>query len=174
MKNSRINQPLCPASPTTPVRPQKQRVLLAFLVLFLLLLLLGILQRTLGKFSLSFIASDSALAAKFDLIVTAPEEFKSEQGENLFEYHFLSDTDVREFHFRVDNYGEADILCRPHITNGIEYSICVEGKELSEFAVRAKETAYFQLFIAPDGLDEKIKGAEFFIDLQQIEGGGRE
>ena len=144
--------------------------LFTFMIFFLLFLSLLTFQGTIGKFLQAFTVNDSAVAAKFDIVITAPDEFGTEQDENLFEYHFLSDIDIRGFNFQVENKGEADVLCQPHISNDIVYRIYVSEEECTKFAVDAKETVNFWLFISPDGLDTNIKDADFFVDIQQIEG----
>ena len=152
------------------INPQTRKILATFLILVLFVLSLGMIQGTLGKFSRSLILADSAMAAKFDIIITHPEGFFSEQGENLFEYYFLSATDIKRLTFQVDNNGEADILCRPHINNGIEYRVYVAEEEHPEFIVKANDTVNFWLFIGPDGLDTNVKEAELFVDIRQMEG----
>ena len=148
---------------------QRQKILLTFLILILFVLSLEMIQGTLGRLSRAFILTDSAQSAKFDVIITTPEEFWLEQGENLFEYHFLSVTDVRCLNFQVYNNGEADILCTPHINNGVKYRIYISGTEYPEFIVKSKETVNFQLLIGPEGLNTTIKDAELFVDIRQPE-----
>ena len=41
---------------------------------------------------------------------------------------------------------------------------------VTEFTVAANETVNFWLIIAPHGLDIDIRNAEFFVDIQQLEG----
>ena len=151
---------------------QKQKNLLFFLVIPLLVLSLGTVQETFGRLSQVQTVTDSATAAKFDLTITTPKEFWSEQGENFFEYYFLSDTDIQGFYFQVENNGEADLLCRPYINNDITYRIYVDEEECTEFIVSAKETVNFWLIISPNGLDTNITYAELSIDTWQIEGRG--
>ena len=151
--------------------PKIQTILTAFLILTLFVFSLGMAQGTLGKFSKSFVFTDSALAVKFDVDVTTPEEFVAGQGETFFEYRFLSSIDIKVFSFQVSNNGEVDVLCIPHISNGIMYRIFVSEEECTDFIVNANETVNFLLVIGPEGLDENIKDAEFFIDIWQLEGG---
>ena len=152
-------------------KPQGLWILSEFLILVLLGLSLGTIQGTLGKFVRSFTTSDSAAAAKFDVAVTAPEEFWLEQGEYTYEYYFLSKTDVRGLNFQIHNNGEVDVLCTPHINNGIIYRFYVAGEESTEFIVKAKETVDFWLVIAPAGLDTAVKNTALFVDIRQAEGG---
>ena len=144
---------------------KNKKSLLALLLPALLILSSGMFQGTFGKFSHSFTATDSALAAKFDVIITPPEEFNAEG----FKHHFLSDSEVKGLHFRVYNNGETDVLCAPYITNGVKYRVFILGIEQTEFILKTKETINFQLLIAPDGLDGKLKDAELFIDIKQPE-----
>ena len=146
------------------------KLLIVFSILVILVLLLGITQGSLGKFSRSFMMDDSAVAAKFDVVITAPEQFFVEQGEGVYEYGFLSDMDFQELSFQVTNNGETEILCKPHINNGITYHVYVAEEMCIDFIVPAKETVSFLLVIAPDGLDTNIKDAQLFIDVKQVEG----
>ena len=153
------------------LKPQGLWILSAFLILVLLGLSLGTIQGTLGKFSRSFTTSDSAAAAKFDVAVTAPEEFWLEQDENYLKLHFLSNTDTKAFYFQVSNDGEADVVCTPHINNDVEYHILVSEAECTEFIVNAKDTVGFWLIVGSGGLDGNIKEAKFSVDTRQLEGG---
>ena len=152
------------------ISTEKKKLLAAFLIFVILILSLGMTQRTLGRFSKSFMTADSATAAEFDVIITAPKEFWPQQGEGNFEYHFLSDIDFQGFAFQVTNNGEAEILCTPYINNGITHRIYLEEEVVTNFIVAANEAVSFWLIIAPDGLDINIRNAEFFVDIQQIEG----
>ena len=111
------------------------------------------------------------MAAKFDVVITAPEKFRTENGKQSLEYHFLSDIDIQIFLFQVYNNSETDIICNPHISNGVMYRVYVNEIEETEFIVRARETVSFRLAIAPNGLDTSIRNAEFFVDVRQMEGG---
>ena len=141
-----------------------------FLVFVILILSLGMTQETLGRFSRSFMLTGSARAADFDVIITPPKEFWTEQSTSIFEYHFISDIDFQVLDFQVTNNGETDILCEPYINGNITYRVYVEGKVCTEFRVEVNETIDFRLIIAPAGLDTQIRNIEFFIDIRQIEG----
>ena len=154
------------------ISTEKKKLLAAFLIFVILILSLGMTQGTLGRFSRSFISTDSATAAEFDVIITAPKEFLPQQDESDFEYRFLSDIDFQVFSFQVANNGEAEILCTPYIAGDITHRIYVEDEVVTNFVVAANETVSFWLVIAPDGLDTSIRNAAFFVDIQQIEGGG--
>ena len=149
---------------------QNKKLLAAFLVTVILLLSVGLTQKTLGKFARSFMRSDVAKAAKFDVEITGTEAFWWEQGERVFEYHFLSGTDIQGLSFQITNNGETDMRCKPYITNGITYRVYVAEEVCADFVVAAKETVSFWLALAPNGLDTNIRDAEFFIDIQQMEG----
>ena len=151
--------------------PQRQKFLAAALILIILVLSLGIMQGTLGRFSRASLMRDSALAAKFDVIITAPEEFRTEEGEKLFSYHFISITDVKLLNFQIYNNGEADVICTPYVSGGIMHRVFVSEIESPEFIVKVKETISFQLLIGPTGLDTNIKDVELFVDIRQMEGG---
>ena len=148
---------------------EKKKLIAAFLIFVILFLLLGITRQTLGIFSRSFVLTDSAMAAKFDVMITAPKEFWPQQGDSNFEYRFLSEMDFRGFVFQVTNNGEAEVLCKPHINSDVTYRVYVEEEARDEFIVAAKETVSFWLIIAPDGLDANIRNAELLIDIQQME-----
>ena len=141
------------------------------LCLLLFVLSIGVTALTTGKFAQAFILTDSAFVGRFDVLVTPSEEFITEQGVSLFEYYFLSDGEVKGLNFEVENNGETDVICIPQVSGDINYRIFVSGKEQTEFIVRVKETVNFQLLLGTDGLDANIKNAEFFIDIQQVEGG---
>ena len=149
---------------------QLQKVLACILVITILVLSLGSIQGTFGLFSRSFFFSDSAQAAKYDVVITAPEEFWSEQDESVFEYYFLSEVDIQALVFQITNNGDIDIICRPNINADIKYRIYVAEEECTEFIVETKETVSFWLIIAPNGLDTNISNSELFIDIQQLEG----
>ena len=151
-------------------RIQKYKLLLVLAILLVLVFLLGIAQGTLGKFSQSFGMADSAVAAKFDVTITAPDEFSIEQGESVYEYRFLSDIDIQRLTFQVTNNGETAVLCKPHINNGINYRVYSADELHIDFIVPAKETVDFLLAITPDGLDTVIRDATLFIDIKQVEG----
>jgi len=152
------------------ISTEKEKLLTALIIFVILILSLGITRQTFGMFSLSFVLTDSAMTAEFDVIVTAPKEFWSEQGESDFEYHFLSDVDIQGFAFQVTNNGAAEIRCKPYINNDITYRIYVEEEACTEFIVAANETVSFWLVIAPNGLDTNTRNAEFFVDIWQMEG----
>jgi len=152
------------------VSTKKMQMLATFLIFVIFILSLGVTQQTLGMFSRSFAATDSAMAAEFDVTITAPKEFGSEQGESNFEYHFLSGTDIQGVVFQVTNNGGDEILCRPYINSNITYRVYIDGDEVTEFLVPANETVSFWLLIAPDGLDTNMRNAKLFVDIQQVKG----
>ena len=143
----------------------------AFMILIILVLTLGTMQGARGSFSRSFTTGDSALAAKFDVIITVPEGFVTENDEQLFSYYFISLVDVKLLNFNIYNNGEADVICTPHVNNDIMYRVFISEIESPEFEVKAKEAVSFQLLIGPGGLDTKITEAELFVDIRQVEGG---
>jgi len=153
------------------INTQNRKILAASLILILLILSLGMIQGTLGSFARGSAMLDSALAAKFDVIITSPESFRPEGDERIFSYHFISREDIRALSFEVYNNGEANVICTPHISEGVIYRVFILGVETSEFLVRAKETVRFNLLIGPEGLDTNIKDAELFVDIRQTEGG---
>ena len=150
--------------------PERRHILILTLIFVLFILSLGLTQGTLGKFSKSFSLIDSALAAKFDITITTPEEFRFEQEAGFFEYRFVSYTDIKPLSFQVSNNGEFDVLCIPHISDGLNYGIFTSEGEFTEFVLKAKETVSFWLVLLPVGLDQNILETEFFIDIQQLEG----
>jgi len=172
MKMSGIKQMILQEIPQkTKIGMRKKCLYVVFLFFLAFISSLGITQRTLGIFSQSFVVNDSASAALFDIVITAPKEFLSEQGESDFEYHFLSDIDIQGFAFQVTNKGETAILCVPYINGDIVYRIYVGEEGCTEFCVEANESVSFWLVIAPDGLDSNIiSNAKFFVDIQQNEG----
>ena len=145
------------------------KLLLILLILILLILSIGMTQGTLGKFAKSFILSDSAKAIQFNVTITTPKGFITEQGITSFEYYFISETDIIALKLQAHNDGEIDVICTPHVNNDIKYRIFIDGVEQPEFTIRAKETVDFYLALGPEGLTTDAKNAEFFIDLKQIE-----
>ena len=143
-------------------------------VLVLVILTIGSIQETLGKISKSFIISDSALTAKFNVTFTLPKEFYTEQGVASFEYSFLSQEDIIILDFHVHNDGDVDVLCTPHIDTDILYKVFINRVEHEEFVVKAKESVEFHVLLGPNGLTTDITDADFFIDIKQIDGGWEE
>ena len=171
MKMNRIKQEIIPEMPwKTKISMQESKLLTVLMILVIFILSLGITQQTLGTFMRSFVVTDSASAAGFDVIITAPEEFWPGQGESDFEYHFLSDIDIQGFVFQITNNGKVDIFCKPYIDSNITYRIYVDGEVVTGFAVAANETVGFGLIISPDGLDTNVTSAKLFVDIQQTEG----
>ena len=160
---------ITPRNSSSGVRRKKR--IAVFLMAAVATLAFAMTQGTLGRFSRSFLSVDSAAAAKFDVSITTPDAFWPEQGERVYEYRFLSGTDLQELAFQITNNGETDILCRPYISNGVTYRVYLAGEECGEFAVASGKTVDFGIVIAPDGLDTNIKNAELLIDIQQREGG---
>ena len=147
------------------------KLLATLLVLAIFLLAIGMTRETLGMFSRSFLLTDSALSAEFDVTITAPEEFWSVPDESNYEYFFLSDIDFQGLTFQITNNGETEVLCRPYIDSDITYRIYIDGEIYNEFVVQANETIEFWLIIAPIGLGTTVKDAKLFVDIQQMEGG---
>ena len=148
---------------------QKQRILLIFLLLVLSVFSAGMFQGTLGMFSQSSVASDTAVAAKFDVIITPPEEFVIENNEVLFNHWFLSDFEIKGLNFKVYNNGETDIICTPYINDDVKYRIFVSGIERKEFVVKTKESLIFLVLIASDGFSALSKDVKLFIDVRQLD-----
>lgn len=122
-------------------------------------------------FSQSLIRTDSATAAKFDVTITSFEEILLEQDESVFECHFRSGSDAKDFDFQIKNNGESAILCIPHVSDGVTFQIFIAQEECTDFILRAKEAVIFKLVITPDEFNTNTGDAEFFIDIQQAEGG---
>jgi len=147
--------------------PQRARAVLAFSIVLLLVLSFTLTQVTFARFTKSFTLTDSASVAKFDVSVTMPDEFAS---VDFFEYIFLSDIAGKKLNFSVSNNGEIDIVCTPHISDGVTYRVLIAEIESPEFTVDAKESVDFTILILPDGLDTNITNAELFLDIHQSEG----
>ena len=144
-------------------------VLTAFVIAVLLIISLVFIQGTLGRFSQAFLITDSAMAAKFDVDITAPDGIAEGMDGDYFECRFLSDTDIKGFNFSVRNNGEADVLCVPHMGGGVNFRVFVAGIEQPEFIVKTKERVDFWLIISSEGIDTEIKDAGLFIDIMQPE-----
>ena len=142
-------------------------------VVAILILSLVLIQDSLGRFTSSILLADSAVVSKFDVIITPPEELMFNQGESVFEYDFISNSDTKSFEFHIFNNGEADVICTPGITNNIHYKVLIAGEEAEEFIVKVKEGVSFQLLIEPHGLSGSVTSrtdAMLFIDIYQTEG----
>ena len=148
-----------------------RRILVLGLIAAILVLALSMTQSTLGRFSKASLVSDSAAVAKLDVIITPPNEFWAEQDGTVFEYRFLSLTDIRKLDFNVYNNGETNIICSPQISGGIRHRVFVGETELTEFVIEAKTEVDFSIVMGPYGLDENIKNTELFVDVRQQEGG---
>ena len=145
---------------------RKRKIFSFFFTAVLLTVLLTTFHTAFGKFLSGTISDDSASVAKFDVIITPPKDFGL--SENPFEYYFVSGNEIKSLDFVAYNNGETDVVCYPHINNGIKYIMFVSKNEQSEFVIKTKETVNFQLFIFADGLSGKLKEAELFIDLRQV------
>ena len=150
---------------------EKKKLIAAFLIFVILVLSFGITRQTLGKFSKSFLLTDSALVSKLDIDITAPDEFILEQNGDFLKLHFTQNANTKDFSFQVFNNGEVGVVCTPHINNGVVYHIFVSGAACTEFIVNAKDTVNFRLIVESSRLDGNIKEAKFSIDIQQLEGG---
>ena len=149
-------------------------VFLIFPVVAILILSFALIQGSLGRFTRSILLSDSAVVSKFDVIITPPNELMLSQGENAFEYDFISVTDAKLFDFHIFNNGEVDVICTPGVTNNIRYKVLIAGEEVEEFIVTVKESVSFQLRIEPQGLSglsASRTDATLFVDIHQTEGG---
>ena len=151
--------------------PKKQKALLFFLALAFFILSISLFSETLGKFSLSFTASYTASVAKFDVIITPPEEFSVENDEYSFNHWFLSDFEVKGLTFKMYNNGETDVICTPHILGDVYYRVFIAGIEYTEFVIKTKESLDFQVVIGAEGLSALPKDTNLFIDLKQAKGG---
>ena len=142
------------------------------LLVVLLILALVTVQLTLGRFIEGFSLQDSARAAKFDVVVTAPDEFWPEESGEVFEYYFLTEVDSWKLAFQVSNRGEADVRCEPHINQGIVYRFYIDGESCTEFVVVAGERVEVWAIIVGIGLDTSVTNAQLFFDITQVEGRG--
>ena len=149
---------------------QNRKALLTFLLMALSIVSISMTQVTYAKFSQSFIQADSALAVAFDIDIAAPEEISLEQGQGVYEYHFLSEMDIKGLPFTIANNAEVAIVCKPYISGDVTYRIYVAGEAETEFIVEANETVDFWLTLAADGLSTEIVDVEFLIDIQQLDG----
>ena len=149
----------------------RKLTLLVLLILVILILSLGLIHGSLGRFSRSVLLSDSAVVSKFDVIITAPEELTFGQSGNVFEYDFISASEVKSFDFYIFNNGETGIICTPGVTNGVNYKVLISGTQTWDFAIGAKEGVSIQLLIEPQGLNAGRTDAVLYIDIHQSEGG---
>jgi hypothetical protein len=124
---------------------------------------------TLGRFMQSFHLSDSALVAKFDVVITMPEEFDNSSDKNHYQHSFFDREEMTVFDFTASNNGEVDVNCAPYII-GVPYSVFISGQSQSEFVVKAGESVDFQLVIAAFNLTTGITKTEFIVDVKQYIG----
>ena len=170
MTNRMNRQLLSGKSRNNRKNTRNEKILSACLILVILFLSLGTIQSTLGRFLRSNILTDSAKAVKFDVDIVTTEAFLAENGDTIFEYRFLSETDIQGVAFGVTNNGETDVVCEPYISGNITHRIYVEEGICSEFIVSPGETIDFWLIFTPDGLDTNTVDTAITIDIQQVEG----
>ena len=135
----------------------------------LILFMFGLARETQGRFFMSFAAGDTATAAKFDVVITAPAEFLLVQDERVMDYRFLSIKDVKLLNFTAQNNGEVDVVCTLAMAGEVNHRIYVMQQERDSFTLKAKEMVAFQIIIGPEGLDATVRSARFFVDIKQAE-----
>jgi len=148
-----------------------QNSVYAVALLVMLAVLLNVIPKTSGRFLQTLKKDDSALAAVFNVEITAPKELTEVSDEDYYQYYFLQEGEIKVFDFKVTNNGEAVVTCFPHINGGIMYQVFVSGKAQNEFAVLYGETVEFQLVVMSDGLTANLKEVSFFVDIEQSQGG---
>jgi len=124
---------------------------------------------TLGRFMQSFSINDSAVIAKFDVVIIAPEEFDDSSEKEHYQHSFFDREEKKNFDFIVSNNGEVDVNCAPYII-GVPYSIFIAGEPQSEFIIKAGESVEFQLVIVAFNLTAGITEAELIVDVEQYMG----
>ena len=134
----------------------------------MLLLSFVAVPMTRGMFLQTEGSADYAFAAKFNVIITLPEEFKPVNGENILEYYFASDNEVKVLNFQIYNNGETDVICTPHISGGIVYRAFISGQEVTEFTLKTKETVNFHILMSAEGLSADARDAALFVDVRQM------
>ena len=147
----------------------KQKVLYILSAIILVAVVACTFTITLGRFTRSFSADDSAVVAKFDVVITVPEEFDGGSEQNDYQHSFFEREGQMIFDFTVTNIGEVDVNCNPYII-GVLYSILVSGEPRSEFIVKAGESVEFQLVIVAFNLMKGTTEADFIIDVEQYIG----
>jgi signal peptidase I, archaeal type len=152
-----------------PAFASLKRAFSTFLTFGLFVFSIALIQGTMGRYVHTVTVSDSAKAAVYDIVITAPEGFTSDT--NTYEHYFISKIEVARLNFQVYNGGETDVLCTPHVSNDVKYRVFLDEIEYTHFIIRTNETANFWIFIGPEGLDVSVWDAEIFIDIRQLEGG---
>jgi len=152
------------------IKTTKHRVVCFFGLLMLSVVVLRMLPETLGGFAQVLSTKDSALAASFNIELTASKELEN-PGTDYYWYYFPTGQELKALNFEVTNKGEIAVMCAPHINNGIEYRVYIDNTVKPEFVVEAGEAVSFWIVIAADGLDLSPIDAALVIDLQQAEGG---
>ena len=143
--------------------------ILAVTILVVTVAVVCTLPTTFGRFVRSFSVNDSAVVAKFDVVITVPEEFDGGFEQNDYQHSFFEREGQMVFDFTVTNNGEVDVNCNPYII-GVLYSILVSGEPRNEFIVKAGESVEFQLVIVAFNLTKGTTEADFIIDVEQYIG----
>ena len=152
------------------ITPSRRKTVYLFVLLLLLTLAFYALPGTLGSYIHTFYRSDSANTAKFNVVITAPDELSELGTDNSYHYYFPADDTTKTLDFTAGNFGETTVICTPHINNGISYRIFVSGELQNDFVIPIGESVDFQLVILAAQLDAEIKEASFFIDIEQLGG----
>ena len=149
----------------------KRKLLYVIILLILTSVTIYALPKSLGSFVQVVTRQDSASAAKYDVVITIPNEFNMISDNNHYSHSFLTKDEMKPFDFKVTNNGEVDVLCTPYINDTIAHLIYVDGETVAEFVVLAGETITFQLLIVAIDFDAGVTQTEFFVDVQQWKGG---
>ena len=146
---------------------KRQNALVFFLGLALLALSAATLQESLARFWHVFVPADSAKVATFNVTIVTPQDFP-QHADSAWEYYFISASHAKTLYFEVNNHGEADIRCTPHVTQGIWYHVLIAGEDVPDFIVKGGEAVSFHLILLADGLDTSITEADLLIDIEQV------
>jgi len=123
---------------------------------------------TFAKLLETIVIDDSAVAAKFDVSITIPDELNKALEYN-YEYYFSLDEENKSFEFKINNNSEVNVICTLYVEGYTQYEILISDEPQNEIFLGMGENADFQLIVYSDGLSTDITEISFLIDIQQAE-----
>ena len=146
-----------------------KKVFLTLILFLFSVIMINIIPNTLGFMLQRFNGINSASAAKFNIVITTPNEFDTISENNYYKHGFMEEGEIKSLNFSVSNNGEVDVLCIPYISGNVNYHLIVSDEIKNEFALKIGETKDFQIVIMSDGLNAGVTHASIFIDVKQFE-----
>jgi len=138
--------------------------------IFLLVGIMFTMVNTFAKYVKRVTKEDSAVAARFDVEISVPEELESAFDDVPFSIFFTEKEQTKAFTFSVENKSEVSIVCRPFISEDASFEVYVSEKLCESFFVEMGECIDFQIVITTKGLNKHSKAAALVIEISQAEG----